>query len=338
MLTSTAVTAPAAPAAAPIVPARPSYRPFAVSVAGIRRLSDTFTRVTFTGPELHDFGTVGLDQRVKVILPLPEVGIATLPDDESWYQAWRELPESHRNPIRTYTVRAVRPAAREIDIDFVAHGEAGPASRWVSHAVIGDELTVVGPNACGENPHSGVEWRPGNARSVLLAGDETAAPAICAILAALPREARGCAFIEVPHEADAMETGAPDGVKVTWLARAKAAAQHGEAHSAAHGSVHGAAHGSALEAAVRDWTTRSVTMGRPGHATAGTQLADVDIEHDILWEVPDETHRGADLYAWLAGEAGVIKTLRRFLVSETGIDRHQVAFMGYWRAGRSEAN
>jgi NADPH-dependent ferric siderophore reductase len=341
MLTSTAVLATAAPDHAderPAAPVRPSYRPFAVSVAGIRRLTDTFTRVTFTGPELHDFGTVGLDQRVKVILPLPDVGIATLPDDESWYQAWRQLPESRRNPIRTYTVRAVRPAAREIDIDFVAHGEAGPASRWVSHAVVGDELTVVGPNARGENPHSGVEWRPGNARSVLLAGDETAAPAICAILAALPREARGCAFIEVPHEADAMETGAPDGVKVTWLARAKAAAQHGAELGTARGTADGAVHGSALEAAVRDWTARSVTMGQPGHAPAGTKLADVDIEHDILWEVPEETHRGADLYAWLAGEAGVIKTLRRFLVSETGIDRHQVAFMGYWRAGRSEAN
>jgi NADPH-dependent ferric siderophore reductase len=315
MLTSTAAPAPARAV-------KPSYRPFAVAVSGIRRLSDTFTRVTFTGVDLHDFGTVGLDQRVKVILPLPEVGISPLPDDESWYQAWRDLPDTHRNPIRTYTVRAVRPAAREIDIDFVAHGEAGPASRWVTHAEIGDELTIVGPNALGENPHSGVEWHPGDARSVLLAGDETAAPAICAILAALPRDARGCAFIEVPHEADAMDTGAPDGVQVTWLARAKTAHQHG----------------SALEAAVRNWTARSVTMAGAGPALAAGQLADVDIEHDILWEVPEETHRGADLYAWLAGEAGVIKTLRRFLVSETGIDRSQVAFMGYWRAGRAEAN
>jgi NADPH-dependent ferric siderophore reductase len=32
----------------------------------------------------------------------------------------------------------------------------------------------------------------------------------------------------------------------------------------------------------------------------------------------------------------VIKRLRRFLVSEVGIDRRQVAFMGYWRDGRAE--
>ncbi|WP_345409229.1 SIP domain-containing protein [Nonomuraea salmonea] len=42
------------------------------------------------------------------------------------------------------------------------------------------------------------------------------------------------------------------------------------------------------------------------------------------------------LYAWLAGEAGVIKTLRRHLVAERGMDRRAVAFMGYWRHGRAE--
>jgi NADPH-dependent ferric siderophore reductase len=286
-----------------------------VTVAGIRRLSDTFTRVTFTGPDLHDFGTAGLDQRVKVMLPLPSVGISSLPDDESWYDAWRQLPESRRNPIRTYTVRAVRPALREIDIDFVSHGDAGPASRWVRSATVGDELCVIGPDANGENPTSGVEWRPGDARTVLLAGDETAAPAICAILAALPRDARGCAFIEVPDASDAMPTGAPDGVQVTWLGRAQAAAEHG----------------AALECAVREWTARFVETDAPA------ELPEVDIERDILWEVPQATP-GSDLYAWLAGEAGVIKSLRRFLVRDKGIDRRQVAFMGYWRAGRAELN
>ena len=46
----------------------------------------------------------------------------------------------------------------------------------------------------------------------------------------------------------------------------------------------------------------------------------------------------AALYAWLAGEAAVIKTQRRHQVAECGVDRKAVAFMGYWRAGRSEAN
>ncbi|MDP3892553.1 SIP domain-containing protein, partial [Nocardioides sp.] len=44
------------------------------------------------------------------------------------------------------------------------------------------------------------------------------------------------------------------------------------------------------------------------------------------------------LYAWIAGEAGVVTGLRRHLVKELGIDRHQVAFMGYWRQGVAMAS
>ena len=76
---------------------------------------------------------------------------------------------------------------------------------------------------------------------------------------------------------------------------------------------------------------------------AHVELEDVDVDEGMLWEVPvDETgaplRADAALYAWLAGEAAVIKTLRRHLVAECGVDRKAVAFMGYWRAGRSEAN
>jgi NADPH-dependent ferric siderophore reductase len=56
-----------------------------------------------------------------------------------------------------------------------------------------------------------------------------------------------------------------------------------------------------------------------------------------LWEVPEESPFGP-LYAWLAGEAAVIRTLRRHLVAERGMDRRAVAFMGYWRLGRAERN
>jgi NADPH-dependent ferric siderophore reductase len=61
-------------------------------------------------------------------------------------------------------------------------------------------------------------------------------------------------------------------------------------------------------------------------------LAEPDDE--LLWEVPEA---GAEAYAWLAGEAGVIRTLRRHLVGDLGGDRKAVAFMGYWRLGHAEA-
>ena len=57
----------------------------------------------------------------------------------------------------------------------------------------------------------------------------------------------------------------------------------------------------------------------------------------ILWEVPEDDappRRSSGVYAWLAGEAGVVKGLRRHLVQEVGLPRTSVAFMGYWREGR----
>ncbi|HYN95042.1 MAG TPA: SIP domain-containing protein, partial [Pilimelia sp.] len=75
----------------------------------------------------------------------------------------------------------------------------------------------------------------------------------------------------------------------------------------------------------------------PARAGAGADaLGEVDVDTDILWEVPAESPPAAGMYAWLAGEAGVIRTLRRHLVAERGLDRRAVAFMGYWRAGRPE--
>ncbi|PRH79812.1 NADPH-dependent ferric siderophore reductase [Streptomyces solincola] len=45
---------------------------------------------------------------------------------------------------------------------------------------------------------------------------------------------------------------------------------------------------------------------------------------------------GARPYAWIAGESGSVKALRRHLVRERGIDKRRVAFVGYWRRGLSE--
>jgi NADPH-dependent ferric siderophore reductase len=65
-----------------------------------------------------------------------------------------------------------------------------------------------------------------------------------------------------------------------------------------------------------------------------------------VWETPSHSSSGETaghttghttgipgLYAWIAGESGVVTALRRHLVRELGVDRDQVAFMGYWRLG-----
>ena len=75
---------------------------------------------------------------------------------------------------------------------------------------------------------------------------------------------------------------------------------------------------------------RDCTVGVP--STTG-EFEEVDVDEAILWET---TEGQGPFYAWLAGEAKVITTLRRHLVKEIGVDRKQVSFMGYWRQGRAE--
>jgi NADPH-dependent ferric siderophore reductase len=310
-----------------------AYRLFEVAVLRSRRLSPSFTRFTFAGSDLDAFAAGGFDQRIKLVLPLPGVGIA-LPEGEDWFARWRLLPDRRRNPIRTYTARAVRQEDREVDVDIVLHGEGGPASRWATHAQPGDRLALLGPNARFGGSCGGIEFDASAAeRPLLLVGDETAVPAIASILERLPASARGEALLEVPHPDDRLPLVAPPGVTVTWLPRGHRL--HGLDGPHAHG--HGP-HGQLLVPAVRAAATRlglrPAPLGEP---------APPDDGGDLIWDVPEPdamptSGRGdADVYAWLAGEAAMITSLRRHLVHDLGVDRHRVAFMGYWRQGRAES-
>jgi len=304
------------------------YRTFRTTVARIQKLTPSFTRVTLTGDDLAHFGTDGLDQRIKLIIPFADGTITDVGQfDETqsmteWYRRWRELPAEERNPIRTYTIRSPRPADREIDVDFVLHGTEGPASAWATGAQVGDPLFVVGPDSRSDEQGGGIEWKPGDATSVLIAGDETAMPAICSIVESLPAHITGEVCIEVPSEADAVPLAAPEGVRVSWLGR---------------GST---AHGVRLSAAVHAWGRRRGASSASAHGAEPVRGLDQDDRPDasdeILWEVPEAASGGE--YAWLAGEAGTITALRRHLVRDLGIDRHSIAFMGYWRRGRAEAS
>lgn len=313
--------------------------PFALTVTAIRDLGPRLRRVTLGGAGLHGFATddgATWDLRVKLVIPSPG---RTLPQPEAfegydgagaaltWRQGWLRIPEAGRGELRSYTVREARlgQASPEIDVDFVLHpgGPQGPAARWAGKLRTGDPALVVGPRAAAGNCQ-GIEFAPGGARHVLLAGDETALPAIAGILRDLPAGIRAEAFIEVPDVAMVEELPSRATATVTWLQR----------------SGHG--HGELLTGAVRRAIPATAGLPDPDARDAG--LEEVGPERALLWDTPQYRRLfgapadgpdadGAPFYAWIAGESSMVTGLRRHLVRECGIHRGNVAFMGYWKQG-----
>ncbi len=298
-----------------------------VEVLALERLSTSFVRVELGSPVLADFGVDGplYDQRIKLVFPgasgrFPELTLSGV----SWYADWLALPEDERGYVRTYTVRAVRGARADtrLVVDFVLHpSDAGPGSAWAAQAAVGDRLVTVAPRR--GMPFGGIEFAPGGARELLLVGDETAVPAVCAILEELGPEFSGRAFLEVPHVDDVLPVSIPSAMTLEWLPRS------------------GRSVGDLLRPAVVAY----VGDGEIGEIGEVADLGDVpegEVDPD-LWETPTYSSSGepvvdaapdlAGLYAWVAGEAGVVTSLRRHLVRECGMTRQQVAFMGYWRRG-----
>ena len=107
------------------------------SVARIEVLSPTFRRFTLTGPELSTVADNRLDQRFKILFPVPGVGLDAMPPGDDWYLAWRQLDNSVRPIMRTYTVREVRPEASEFDVDIAVVVGGGNIWRGMSGAGAG---------------------------------------------------------------------------------------------------------------------------------------------------------------------------------------------------------
>ncbi|SDE12844.1 siderophore-interacting protein [Nocardioides lianchengensis] len=298
-----------------------------VEVVRVDRLSPSFVRIELGSPALAEFGVEGhlYDQRIKLVFPDGEAPLPPLGEiDEAFMATWFERPAEERGHMRTYTVRDVvgSGADTRLVVDFVlhgadGHGEAGPGSRWADRAALGDRIVTLAPRRGAD--FGGIEFVPGTAGRLLLVGDETAVPAVAAILAVLPPNARGAAFLEVPVAADVQTLQHPQGVEVTWLPR------------------DGSPRGERLHAAVLEH------LGAP---LRPVEVGDDEIDPD-LWETPSYSSSGEDvgehvvhvghdlddLYAWIAGESKVVTALRRALVKDLEVDRRQVAFMGYWREG-----
>lgn len=290
------------------------------------------------------------DAYIKLLIPPAGASGPTMIElDTSWRSRWLAAPESERGYMRTYTVSNSRlvpsvgldetpllgmlPAAEadleplerelpegqqpEIDVDFVLHtdseGKSGPGSAWAEQARAGQQISLLAPL---RGSTLWASYNPGEARSLLLVGDETAAPAILSILRSLPTEATGAVFLEVPGAEDALDR----------LPEVQRAAQR----------VPG---------------VRLNVLNRTNQQARGQQLADslrqvcgVETREEsapreetapgeIVWHLAENP---VDTYVLLAGESSVVKTLRRICVNEAGLPKESISFMGYWKAGQAE--
>lgn len=163
-------------------------------------LTPNMIRVDFTGPELEGFPEGRDGGNCKLMLPEP---------DET-KDAFSDRLLNGPPPVRrTYTVRRYDPVAQRLTIDFVAHGDNGPASAWASRAKPGDFLGFAGPST-PKVAHFEADW-------YVVAADPSAIPVAAATLEAMPSNAKGVAIFEITSLEDRQEIQAPTGIEVHWL-------------------------------------------------------------------------------------------------------------------------
>jgi NADPH-dependent ferric siderophore reductase len=188
---------------------RRGRRPSHARVARTERLTPHMIRVVLAvDPEAAlDVGAY-TDHYVKLVFA-PE-GV-TYPEPLDLDAVRASLPREQWPRTRTYTVRAWDPDSREMTVDFVHHGDEGLAGPWAAGARHGDGIWFMGPGG-GYAPDPEAGWH-------LLAGDESALPAVAAARERLPAGAPARVLVEVagPHEEQKLETSAD--VEVVWLHR-----------------------------------------------------------------------------------------------------------------------
>jgi len=138
-------------------------------------------------------------------------GLRTLPVSlpGQWMKIFFPAPPGEKPHGRAYTIRRFDPAAGVMEVDFVLHGDTGPASRWASTARPGDILQLAGPRAGYRiDPHAPAQ---------LLIGDATALPAIAAILDALPEGISAHVFAEVAGEAEEQNFASRANLTIDWV-------------------------------------------------------------------------------------------------------------------------
>jgi NADPH-dependent ferric siderophore reductase len=179
------------------------------TVLRTEQLTPHMIRVVMGGGTLVDFGAGAFtDQYLKLIFPQPGV---KYPEPMDMAAVRRDMPREQWPRIRTYTVRLWEPATRELTVDFVYHGDEGLAGPWAANARRGDPVAFLGPRGAYV-PSAEADWH-------LLAGDESALPAIAASVEQLPDGAAAWIFIEVAGAEEEQKLATSGSAEVVWVHR-----------------------------------------------------------------------------------------------------------------------
>ena len=197
---ATARLAHVEPGTAPIRRPPPPFRRGEVVASALR--TPRMRRLTVAGPELVDLPPAPPAASVRLLLP--HHGELVVP---GWNGNEFLHADGSRPHLRTLTPLRIDAARGEVDVDILLHG-SGPMATWAQDVEAGAPVAISGTGR-------GYEVDPA-APAFVLAGDESALPAITTILPALPRDAAGHVHVELGGPDGEQDLGAPSSVSVEW--------------------------------------------------------------------------------------------------------------------------
>jgi NADPH-dependent ferric siderophore reductase len=187
-----------------------SLRTFVTSVVAVEEVHPHLRRITFGGGDLVTFEPAGPDTFLYVLLPPPGRDELTIDQSFSW-EAYTDMPEAERPVGAYYTLRRWDRARHELEMLFVLHEPAGPASRWAAAAQPGDRAALWGPRTAFHPPEGTERY--------LLVADETGLPAVAAILDELDDAVPVHVLAEVADSGAHQDLPTRSTVAVAWLHR-----------------------------------------------------------------------------------------------------------------------